>query len=508
MAKQTKEWKWWWNDPKELALWEQLNSLTPQEFDREVSPRLRDSLIYKYGNIYFFKPSDGQRPFLESNKLERYVHGNNGSGKSYLCGADLAYEVSGKSPYRDVNPAKYGDKLIWAFSPTFDIQRSSSQAILFSTDRPNSIGLLPSFKTIEEYGGYVSWGKNRCLDFVRFPDHTTLEFKTTEMQTFNLQAAGIDVCWFDEEPRTAKRKDEIGARLGRKNGHMIMSFILEEYDHWIINDVYNPYLEGKMPNTDFFFIDLEDNPAMTEEERQMFRSRVTGEGQQWRFTKGGQFVITPTGDRVFTNMSKMHVVPGLVENYDKLRPIHLSFDLGYRHPVCIGFQIDKHGRRKYLFCLDGKRIYLPDFIDQVRAFIRRYLPDIMGEHILLPHDANRHYDIPSGASRDVFLAKGYKKGQITTMYNKREHSFTVANDALGKMKGGEPVILMDQEYCGLLATCCTDYTRNDDGIPKEDAYFEDIADAFKMAENWIGTHGVGNIIPSREPSYHKIVIGV
>lgn len=507
MAKETKEWKWWWEDPKQMALWEQLNSMPKEQFDNHVPERLKQQLIHRYGNIYFYKPSDGQLPFLKSEATDRLLHGNNGSGKSYTAGADCSYEVIGWSPYREVKPAKYGDKIIWAFSPTFDIQRTSSQAILFSTDRPNSIGLLPSFKTIEEYGGYVSWGKNRCLDFVRFPDHTVLEFKTTEMQTFNLQAAGIDFCWFDEEPRTAKRKDEVAARLGRKNGKMIMSYILEEYDHWIITDIYEKYQKGELPNTEFFFIDLEDNPAMTEDERKMFRARITGEGQGWRFSQGGKFVINPTGDRVFTNMTQYHVVPDLLSNYARDRIVHLSWDLGYNHPVCIGFQLDRHGRRRYLFCLDGKRIYLGDFIDQVKAFIRNYMPDVMGEHILVPHDANRTYDIAKGNAADVFKRKGYRQGQITTMYNKREHTFTIANDALGKFRAGEPDILMDQDYCALLAKCATDYTRNNDGVPKEDGYFEDIADAFKMSEHWVSSQGMSNIIQPKEPNYNRVAIG-
>ena len=149
--------------------------MTPEEF-QHFDKKIIQEIKYWYGNIFFFKPYPAQKPILDDDVFSVYIHGNNSSGKSYVAAAKTAYNIIGWHPSYTVTKPKYGDRIIWAFSPSFDIQRTSSQVHLFSTDTPNDIGLLPSIESIEKRGGKVAWGKNRCIDFVKFWDGTLLEF--------------------------------------------------------------------------------------------------------------------------------------------------------------------------------------------------------------------------------------------------------------------------------------------------------------------------------------------
>lgn len=509
MSKEKKEFKWWWQDPKEMALWEKLNSMPKEKIDERVKRRLTE----KYGNIYWYSAFPAFQPFHRSEAISRLIHGNNSSGKSYACAAETAYEIVGWSPYRDVKDAKYGDKIIWCFSPSFDVQRSSSQVHLFSTDSANDIGLLPSFKTITEYGGHVSWGKSKCLDFVKFPDGKTLEFKSLEMQTFNLQAAGIDFCWFDEEPKLEERKDEIEARLLRKNGKMVMSFILPRpFGHWIVDNLWQPLQDGELTEdmVQFFFVAIDDNLSLTEAEREMAKKRVGTRGGNWRFSEGGEFALQPFGDLVYPDFNfDWHVKEGLLASYDPLRLLFRSWDIGYRHPAVVGFQLDKWGRRRYLFAILGRNKETVDFIKEVEAFTAEHMPKLHGKFEILPHDANAHHSSSSLSDSDIFDRQGLKHYDVIYTHRKGENnSFTFANDSLRQSADKEPVVMVDKDFAAILHQCLGAYVVDEKtGEPQMDNYYEHISDCFKKAEYWYYKKGGNNTVVPRDPRYLKISLG-
>ena len=123
-------------------MWHKIHNMTPEELDN-VDKKVIQELQYWYGNLFFFNPYPAQKPIVDDNNFSIYVHGNNSSGKSYCSAAVTAFNVIGWHPNFEIPKPKYGNRIIWAFSPSFDIQRTSSQVHLFSTDTPNDIGLLP-----------------------------------------------------------------------------------------------------------------------------------------------------------------------------------------------------------------------------------------------------------------------------------------------------------------------------------------------------------------------------
>lgn len=484
---------WWWQDQEEMALWKKLNSLSPEERN---SPRYKEvcqAMVRRYGNIYFFKPYPAQlAPHCDSNDII-FLHGNNSAGKSFCAASYTAYEVVGWSPYREVKPAKYGKKIIWAFSPTFDIQRSSSQVHLFSTDSPNDIGLLPRFEVIEEHGGKVRWAKRGILDYVEFPvGNTILEFKSAEQQMLALSASGIDFVWLDECP-PASVYDEAWARVIRKDGRMIMSFLVDDASsNYVVQDIYQKYLQEKAEtgrsNKSFYFFKIEDNLSLKPEEIEKKKSQFTTEARLWRFSEGGGFYTEPKGMRVYGNFSSIHVKDDLTEKYDPTRTLWRFWDLGLERPACIGVQVDAKNRLKYLFAILGHRRQLTDFIDDVEQETYSLMPSIMNKVDVLPHDARRRYDVSTLSAEDVFRSKKPKLN-VEVLYTHSEPAIALANDRLRLLRDGEPIIQIDSKNCSLLIQCLSIYSRDvKTGKPKEDKYYEHISDCFKMSIQYLARY--------------------
>tara|TARA_R100001015_G_C4634054_1_gene199850 strand:+ start:1726 stop:3246 length:1521 start_codon:yes stop_codon:yes gene_type:complete len=491
---------WWYKDPKMLALWHKIHNMTPEELDN-VDKKIIQELQYWYGNLFFFNPYPAQKPIVDDNNFSVYVHGNNSSGKSYCSAAVTAYNVIGWHPNLEIAKPKYGNRIIWAFSPSFDIQRTSSQVHLFSTDTPNDIGLLPSIESIEKRGGKVAWGKNRCIDFVRFWDGTILEFKSAEMKTQNLQASGIDFCWFDECPSQTMH-DEILARLLRKSGKMLMSFIVEDAtSNYIVQDIYGRNEEDE--HTSFHFIDVYDNLSLEKEEIERYKKRFTESAMHWRFSQGGKFQLQPQGAIVYPDFSEQHVVDDLTEQYDPLRTLWRGWDLGFTRPACVAFQIDKNGNKNVLYCKMGKNIQLTDFIDEVNAYQNEIMPEVQSTMDLLPHDANRKYDVSPNTSATIFKRKGL---QTDVVYVKRDTSVELANEELKEFSAGIPKIKLDSKHCTLLIQALSAYTREEQtGQPRRDKYFEHVSDAFKLGLYYISKKllQTDSFAPN-EPKYYSM----
>src|SRR5690606_7453967 len=111
--------------------------------------RVSREMIERYGNLFFYQPIPKLLDFHKDTNPIRIAHGNNASGKSYAAGAETGYVASGYSPYREIAPPPTGTRVIWVVTANFDIQKDSSQTILFSNlESPvRDIGLFPDIST-------------------------------------------------------------------------------------------------------------------------------------------------------------------------------------------------------------------------------------------------------------------------------------------------------------------------------------------------------------------------
>lgn len=493
---------WWWDSPNDLKAWQFLNSLDPVErLSSAKYERVSKELVERFGNIFFYKPVPKLLDFHKDSSPIRVIHGNNGSGKSYAAGGEFAYLITGKSPYREIPTPPTGTRVIWIITANYDIQKDSSQTILFSNlEAPiRDIGLLPDIKTLESSGVEVDWHKKHILRSLRFPDGTRVEFKSYEQEAFSVAGAAVDGIWLDEVAKP-KMYDEAATRVLRKYGEVVMSCLVEDVENsYLVTDVHQKY-EDDISKTgsskvSFYFIGIEDNTYLDPEKTKEYKEILSEEGRAWRFSSGGHFIVQTKGTIVYPNYQEpLHLVPDLLQQYDPFRTVYRAWDLGYDRPACVGFQIDKFGRVLVLFALLGKKTQLYDFIDLVTGHLEAILPGtVFSHHEILPHDANRHYDVSPSSAADIFREK--RLDSLDVYYVNVEKSVLNLNSMFSTLKAGKPSIMIDAEHAHLVGNCCALYTRDErTGKPKTSKKTDmaHISDAMKL----MSTHIMRKVKPS------------
>lgn len=505
-----KVFKWWWEDPDELALYWKFRNMPDEEFNK-VDQAIKDRLAYKYGNQYFFRAHNKQVGFCESNADDKIIYGNNSSGKSFVAGFDIACEISDFSPYREVTRAKFGSKHGWVFSPSYKTQRASSQIVLFALGEKDGvkvdrdIGHLPSLKYIKEMGGNVIMEDAITVEAVKFPNGHLLEFKTAEMSTDNLQGTALDFAWRDEKIPSLKMFDEVTARLIRKNGKSVSTFIEDDENSYMMKKL-QQWEAGNSPQEEWFFLDLWDNPSLTDEEREKSLSRFSEESKKWRFSEGGKVYIQPRGSQAYEDMGAIHFLDGLQDNYDPALPLYRYWDLGYNHPCCIGVQRDRHGFRNYLFCILGENTRLEPFIDAIKRHCLDNMPRLSRFIDKYPHDGNKVNPQTGIKDVDIFKAKDLKPEMY---YNLRKVSHQAATKGLKEMIKGQPVVRFDIKECSILMSMGQSYIIDPKtGLPEEDGYYEHPSDVFKAAETDFGKNKPSSDRPiTTAASYSKVNYG-
>jgi hypothetical protein len=124
---------------------------------------------------------------------------------------------------------------------------------------------------------------------------------------------------------------------------------------------------------------------------------------------------------------------------------------------------------------------------------------------ILPHDANRKYDVSPHSALDIFVGKGLK---ADTIYVKRDMSHTQVNEELKKFTKGEPMLRLDSKHCVLLAQCLAGYTRHEQtGQPRKDNYYEHISDAFKLGCFYVSRKLTETNTELKEPQYFGLEFG-
>ena len=283
---------------------------------------------------------------------------------------------------------------------------------------------------------------------------------------------------------------------------MIMSFIVEDATaNYIVQDIYKRQEDDE--ETSFHFIDVYDNMSLDKDEIERYKKRFTESALHWRFSQGGKFQLQPKGHVVYPDFCEQHVIDDLVEQYDPLRTLWRAWDLGFTRPACVAFQVDKYGKKNVLYSLLGENIQLTDFIDEVNSYEKEIMPDIESTMDLLPHDANRKYDVSPDTSATIFKRKGL---QTDVVYVKRDTSVVLANDELKEFNQGVPKVRLDAKHCNLLNQALASYTRHEEtGEPRRDKYFEHLSDAFKLGLFYISKKLLASEeLPTLEPKYYEV----
>lgn len=487
MAK--KQFLWWHQDPDEYKEWLFLNSLDVKGQEK-FAKQIADKRL-KYGNLYFYKPIPKLEPFHKDNSPQRNIYGNNGSGKSMAGAADTGYEWIGFSPFRDIPRPDFGSRLIWVATTDYGIQLDSSQLLLFADvlSPAKDIGLLPDPEILEDHGFEIVWENKRkgVLNSVVNPwDGSRIVFKSMESKTNSFAGAPLDYGWIDEII-PAEKYDELLARTLRKHGRLTMTFLIKDANEsYTFNTLYKNYQDDLKrdghSSTSFYFVAIEDNTYLDQEDIARRKKKFTSEGSRWRFTEGGFFPIEPEGQLLYHEYdSEYHVREGLIREFDPLTTLYRVWDLGWSHPCCTFFQIDKLNRKKFLLTILGHEIELRAFLDQIQAETNLMFPGCLSTHEILPHDAARRSATGVSAERpiDIFDERGlFDRSIIKLSINT---SIQWVNKALANRIQKVPEILLDQDYTTDLQNALTFMVREENGNIKKDERLSHPSDNMKLA---------------------------
>jgi phage terminase large subunit-like protein len=172
-----------------------------------------------------YRPYAKQREFhAKGNYRERLLRAGNQNGKTFCCGAEVAYHLTGRYP-----PWWEGRRwdrpiLAWASSETGESTRDNPQRALLGMVGELGTGAIPK----EHLGAYgMAMGVSNLFDFIKVRHvsggWSTLRFKNYAQGRRKWQGPPVDFVWFDEEP-PADIYDEGLARTIATGGCAAMTF--------------------------------------------------------------------------------------------------------------------------------------------------------------------------------------------------------------------------------------------------------------------------------------------
>jgi phage terminase large subunit-like protein len=154
-----------------------------------------------------YQPYAKQREFhkLGLTKRERLLRAGNQNGKTFCCGAEWAYHLTGRYP-PDWEGRRWARPVVaWASSETAESTRDNPQRALIGLVGEHGTGAIPVDALGIDYGHYgLASGTADLYDYVKVKHvsggWSTLRFKYYAQGRRKWQGPPVDLVWFDEEP--------------------------------------------------------------------------------------------------------------------------------------------------------------------------------------------------------------------------------------------------------------------------------------------------------------------
>ena len=243
--------------------------------EKQAFSALADSLriAARVPNIYQYKPHEKQRRFHESPAPKRQFVGGNRSGKTYAGASEAIYYMKGEHPWK---------RLPWE-SPTrgrivtVDIIQGINKIIL-----PMLADLVP-----KSYLVNGSWedSYDKELRTLTFDNGSFCEILTYEQDLEKFAGTSRHWVWYDEEP-PKEIFTECSLRLVDTSGHWWITMTPVEGMTWTYDEVYSQY--GLDPYLLVIEVDMDDNPYLSEEGKQLALSGLSQEDLDAR--KHGRYI--------------------------------------------------------------------------------------------------------------------------------------------------------------------------------------------------------------------------
>lgn len=284
----------------------------------ELSMLVTDDTTSELRSLYAYHPHEKQTTFHTSPLEEKLFIGGNRSGKTVGNIVECIWRLTKTHPFRPELNAINGP--IRGRICTVSLKEGLLKIIL-----PYFKALMPKKYLINR-----SWEKsyNKEERTLYLADDSFIEFMSYEQDLEKFAGTSRHFCSFDEEPPRAIW-EECLLRLVDTDGDWWISMTPVEGLTWVFDLIYEPWEEGKRPETLVLEVSMHDNPHLTERGKDKILKNITDE-QDRAAREEGRFV------RIKGLVYKDYDMKLHVRSHFELKPgmiIWTSLDTGWRHPA-------------------------------------------------------------------------------------------------------------------------------------------------------------------------------
>lgn len=154
-----------------------------------------------------YRPYPKQKEFhtLGKTKRERLLRAGNQNGKTFCCGSEVAYHLTGEYPDWWDGRRWNRPVVVWASGETGEATRDNPQRALLGFVGAEGTGSIPHRCLGLNHGNYgMASGVANLYDFIRVRHvsggWSLLKFKYYAQGQRKWQGPPVDLVWFDEEP--------------------------------------------------------------------------------------------------------------------------------------------------------------------------------------------------------------------------------------------------------------------------------------------------------------------
>lgn len=207
--------------------------------------------------LKYAKEHDKQKEATVSDKVIRALFWGNRVGKTEWGAMETARYLQNEHPYKTIDsPIE-----IWSACPSYELQEETTQLKLLRYLSPDKIE-----KTETLRGG--------ILKKIKMKNGNILSFKSYEQGREKFQGVGKRLIWFDEEPPSdiweeCFVRQEAGIQLD-----IILTMTPINGMTWVYDDI---YMDTSNPRLFVSEASWEDNPFLTEDQKNQMRSGLKSE---------------------------------------------------------------------------------------------------------------------------------------------------------------------------------------------------------------------------------------
>lgn len=328
--------------------------------------------------LAYFRPTEKQRAFLESDRTQAYSFGANRTGKSMVLAAQIASMLRfGRLNPLDIYSGRleptYKPTRVWLVGLSHGLMEQTIQPYLFDNGLGAGIEAFIPESEIEHF--------DKKKQVLILKNGSVLAHISCDAGREKAQGGALDLIAYDECPPLAVFR-EGAARLsgGQKRLFIRMAATLlpppgmTVSTNWLFDQVIKPSQRGELPDVDMFTASMVDNPHLSREAIEQLRAIYPPTSVDYQVRIEGKlvpraFAATPL---YHAFNARIHVDPNIAREADRNRPLLFAFDVNVRPMTAVICQEAPDGTilvRDEIFLNYESGATLPQLM---QAFRRKY----------------------------------------------------------------------------------------------------------------------------------------